>query len=299
MTRQRPVELEPGIAWFPTTTPTLPPATQTNSYALGAGEVLLVEPATPYADEQRAWIDWARGLASRGGKLVAIFVTHHHADHVGGAAVLGAELGLELWGHDETAARLPHLAFARRLSDHETITLRGPTTQRWHCLHTPGHAPGHLCLHERDRGICVVGDMVASEGTILIDPYEGNLGCYVKELRRLAELDCALALPAHGAPICPAFHPSDAHAHTPRRLLEHYVRHRLARERKVHAALETTMARHEAPATLDALLPLAYGDTPTAVWPLARLSLEAHLVELERQGSAERCEAGWFRRTGG
>ena len=33
---------------FAARTPTLPPATHTNSYALGAREVLLVEPATPY-----------------------------------------------------------------------------------------------------------------------------------------------------------------------------------------------------------------------------------------------------------
>ncbi|MCH7494106.1 cation:dicarboxylase symporter family transporter [bacterium] len=48
--------------------------------------------------------------------------------------------------------------------------LDGPTPQRWRCLHTPGHAPGHLCLFEPSLKVLVVGDMVASVGTILIDP---------------------------------------------------------------------------------------------------------------------------------
>ena len=53
---------------FPARTPTLPPATHTNSYALGGREVLLVEPATPYEDERREWLAWARAFASPGAR---------------------------------------------------------------------------------------------------------------------------------------------------------------------------------------------------------------------------------------
>ena len=38
----RPREVAPGVEVFPARTPTLPPATHTNSYALGGAEVLLV-----------------------------------------------------------------------------------------------------------------------------------------------------------------------------------------------------------------------------------------------------------------
>src|SRR5262252_54983 len=95
----RPRELANGLEMFPAKTPTLPPATHTNSYALGSGEVLLVEPATPYAEEQRAWADWVRALASRGRRAVAILVTHHHVDHVGGLDALTRELQLPVWMH--------------------------------------------------------------------------------------------------------------------------------------------------------------------------------------------------------
>jgi glyoxylase-like metal-dependent hydrolase (beta-lactamase superfamily II) len=99
----RPRELSRSIGMFAARTPTLPPATHTNSYALGGRDVLLVEPATPYPAEQRAWIAWARGLSSQGRKPVAIVATHHHADHVGGIDVIGRELGLPIWAHAETA----------------------------------------------------------------------------------------------------------------------------------------------------------------------------------------------------
>src|SRR3954470_18091891 len=95
----RPRELSSSLQLFAARTPTLPPATHTNSYALGGRDVLLVEPATPYDDERVAWLEWARGLASQGRRAVAIVATHHHPDHVGGATFLAETLGLPLWAH--------------------------------------------------------------------------------------------------------------------------------------------------------------------------------------------------------
>src|ERR1700734_2234809 len=122
----RPRELSRSISMFAARTPTLPPATHTNSYALGGRDVVLVEPATPYEGEQRAWIAWARGLASQGRTPVAIVATHHHADHVGGIDVLARELDLPVWAHAETAGRVPHVEVANRLEDGDAIVLEGP-----------------------------------------------------------------------------------------------------------------------------------------------------------------------------
>src|SRR6187455_3174572 len=102
----RPRELGPGLAAFPARTPTLPPATHTQSYALGGRDVLLVEPATPYEDEQREWIAWARQIGGTGRQILGIVLTHHHIDHVGGAVLLAKELGLPVWAHELTAAQV-------------------------------------------------------------------------------------------------------------------------------------------------------------------------------------------------
>jgi glyoxylase-like metal-dependent hydrolase (beta-lactamase superfamily II) len=265
----RPRELSRSVSVFPARTPTLPPATHTNSYALGARDVLLVEPATPDASEQREWIAWARALPSAGRTPVAIVLTHHHIDHVGGAGVLTRELGLPLWAHAETASRID-VPVDRTLADGDVLELAGPVPERWRVLHTPGHAPGHVCLLEEAEATVVVGDMVASVGTILIAPGDGDMIVYLQQLRRLAGLKARLALPAHGDPI-----------DEPTVLFDRYVAHRLMREARVLAAVA---ARGSAGGTEDELLAVAYDDVPPTTWPIAMLSLRAHLEKLVAEG---------------
>ena len=216
----RPRELASGLELFPVRTPTLLPATHTNSYALGGREVVLVEPSTPYEDERAAWVAWARGIASQGRTLVAILATHHHPDHVGGAEFLARELLLPVWTSEETAARVS-VRVTRILKEGDEIALEGPVPQKWRVMVTPGHAPGHVCLVEDASRTAIVGDMVASVGTILIARGDGDMRVYLRELARLGELNAALALPAHGEPV-------DA----PSALFAYYIQHRLKREKK-------------------------------------------------------------------
>lgn len=279
----RPRELSRSLAMFPAKTPTLPPATHTNSYALGGREVVLIEPATPYENEQREWMAWARALESAGRTLVAVVGTHHHEDHVGGIGTLARQLGVKVWLHEETKRRLPpNREEMVTFNDGDEFVLDGPVRERWTFLHTPGHAPGHLCLwNESDRTL-VVGDMVASTGTILIATGDGHMATYIRQLERLAGLGASLALPAHGDPI-------DA----PTVLFEKYVKHRAMREAKVLAAVARTGREG---GDVAELLPDAYDDTPLSAFPFAKKSLEAHLEKLVEEGRVERVE-GRYRTT--
>ena len=274
-----------SVQLFRARTPTLLPATHTNSYALGTRDVVLVEPATPFEDEQREWLTWARAQSGQGRNLVGIVLTHHHLDHVGGAEVFARELGLPIWAHEWTAGYFakdrPDLVVSRHLREGEPIVLDGPRPERWDVLHTPGHAAGHVTLHSKDTSTLIVGDMVASVGTILIAKRDGgHMATYLRELERLQHLNAKLALPAHGDPIA-----------NPSALFEHYIRHRLKREGVVLAALTAKTSA----LTLDELLPQAYADVDPAIFPIARLSLEAHLEKLVEDGVVREEDGGRFR----
>ena len=268
--RDRIQQVAPTIQMLPVRTPTLPPATHTNTFLVGTKEAVVVEPATPYREEQDVMIEWVHRARLKGVEPVAILATHHHPDHVGGAMALRERLGLPLWAHAMTAQRLDGIVEIDMLiQDGERIVLGGPTPTALTALHTPGHAPGHLCFTDEASNIMIAGDMVASVGTIIVEPTDGDMLLYLESLRNMAALEPSALLPAHGDVI-----------RQPQALLSFYIEHRLMRETKV---LESLRARGK-PSRPRHLVAQAYDDTPKALWPLALQSIEAHLIKLERDG---------------
>jgi len=272
------IELQQGIRMCPLRTPTLPPATHTHCYLLGNGELLVVDPGSPDPDEQARLLAQLQQLTAEGCRPVAIFLTHHHRDHVGGAEALRAALGLPIWAHPETAARFG--AVDRALRGGERIELAGAPPMAFEVIHTPGHAPGHLCLWHRASQALVCGDMLANGSTIIIDPPDGNMGQYLEALGRLRDLPTGALYPAHGAPL--------AHG-TPK--LDAYIAHRLARIEALAAAL----GPH--PRTLAELVAQTYRDVPEALWPLAERSALASLEYLASRGRAARQGDAFARQT--
>ncbi len=264
----------PDVARIPLRTPTLPPAVTTNHYLVGDVRAVLVDPATPHLRSQRSLRAivalWQREVAP----VTALFLTHHHRDHIGAAATLRDQLGLPIWAHAATAALLPGLV-DRHVADGEPVATSAEGD--WLARHTPGHAPGHLVVHGPKGGM-IVGDMVAGQGSILIDPSDGHMGDYLDSLRRMAALEPRWLGPAHGPVL-----------RDPAAVIQGYVSHRLAREAAVVQALSATARPAEA------LLSAAYADTPRRLWPLALRAMRAHLAWLEAQGLAEQPAPGRWR----
>lgn len=264
--------LHPRVHALAVRTPTLPPATHTNAYLVGDETCLLIEPATPYDDELARFVAWVHRHQAVGRRPLAIALTHHHVDHVGGALVLSRALNLPIWAHAETAARV-EVPIDRHLVDGEVLSLGERNPTEIEVLHTPGHAPGHLCFLERASKLLVCGDMVAGVGSILIEPGDGDMVQYLDSLQRMANHAPEGLLPAHGPPI------ADAQGK-----LKAYRAHRLMREDKVLAALSAA----EGWVSVESLLPVAYDDTPRTLWPLAARAAAAHLLKLVHDGRALR-----------
>lgn len=256
-----PLEIADGIALLSLRTPTLPPATATNTALVGGRRLAVIEPASPHPEEQ-ALLEAAIGArVDAGAEVVAILVTHHHGDHIGHAAALRDRLGAPLFAHPATAARVP-FAVDRHLLDGDVLDLGDDFALT--ALHTPGHAPGHLVLHERRSGVAYAGDLVAGVGTILVDPGDdGDMAAYLDSLARIADLAPRRLIPSHG-PILD----------DPVAALRRTIDHRRMREIRILGALD------RGPSGRDDLLAEVYEGTPTALWPLARLALEAHLKKL-------------------
>lgn len=262
------IPVAPGIRVLALRTPTLPPAAHTNTYLVGPerGPQLVVDPGSPYPEEQAALETVLAEDATAGRPLAMVLLTHHHGDHVGGAAALAARWGVPVAAHPATARRLAgKVRVDRELHD-------GDVVDGILCLHTPGHAEGHLCFEH--AGAIIAGDMVAGLGWILIDPSEGDMAEYLASLRRLLARDASVLLPAHGPAIT-----------DPAARMNEYLAHRIAREDRVVAALAA-----RASASIEEMVPEVYSDTPRPMWPLAARVLRAHLVKLVREGRAREVE---------
>jgi endoribonuclease LACTB2 len=252
-------------------TPTLPPAEHTNAYLLGPSDgrapLVLVDPGTPYPEEQQRLDLVLEAERAAGRQLTAVWLTHHHGDHVGGATHLAARWNVPICAHPVTARLLaPRVKVTEALVPGRTRV----GELEVELLHTPGHAEGHLCFAVPSSGATLVGDMVAGLGTILIDPDEGDMAAYLDSLRLLEASSPGALLPAHGPTI-----PDGVGK------LRSYQSHRLMREQKIADVL----AAHPG-ATAQALVPHAYADTPPLFWPLAVRSTLAHLKKLAAERRA-------------
>lgn len=113
------------------------------------GQALVVDPGD--AGVVKTW------LTQEGLHLAAILITHHHADHTAGLAVLKADYGCPVWGPAEDILGVDY-----PLSEDGQIVI--PPFGRFHALLTPGHTRGHLCYWQEDEGLLFSGDTLFSAG---------------------------------------------------------------------------------------------------------------------------------------
>ncbi|WP_219465630.1 MBL fold metallo-hydrolase [Nonomuraea rhizosphaerae] len=109
----------------------------------------------------------ARAIADRVGErtVKAIVCTHAHNDHINAARELADLTGAPIRLHPADQVLWDQVYGAevayRPLADGEEIKVGDVTLE---VLHTPGHAPGAVCLHCPDLGVLFSGDTLFKGG---------------------------------------------------------------------------------------------------------------------------------------
>ncbi|RKN11425.1 MBL fold metallo-hydrolase [Streptomyces radicis] len=100
-----------------------------------------------------------------GRRLLAIVSTHAHNDHVNAAPALAERTGAPVLLHPDDLPlwKLTHpdRAPEGELADGQVITVAGTALT---VLHTPGHAPGAVCLYAPALGTVFTGDTLFAGG---------------------------------------------------------------------------------------------------------------------------------------
>ncbi|HEY0762393.1 MAG TPA: MBL fold metallo-hydrolase [Pyrinomonadaceae bacterium] len=267
----RRITFRPNYICFPVRTPTRPPATHTCCYLVhNSKEILVFDPGSPYEDEQQALASCLDEMIGEGRRVREIIITHLHPDHVGGVNALKAHLGgtVPIAAHAKTAATLADIHVDRLIEDNDLLTLVGEPQITLRALHTPGHALGHLCFHDADRGVLLSGDNIVGVGSVLIDPPEGNMRIYLDSLERMRSLpNLSVLLGGHGPAVA-----------TPYQKIDEYISHRLERERNI---LEAVRAGATTPKEIVAHV---YTDVSPKAYGMAERAVIAHLEKLKDDG---------------
>ncbi|WP_163540905.1 MBL fold metallo-hydrolase [Occultella kanbiaonis] len=170
----------------------------TNSYLLrepGSTEVLVVDPgpldpADRAYPEHLAHLDRVRARAEAdGGRVAAIWLTHHHLDHVGAAERLAELTGAPVRGAGRGAP----------FTDGESVRLGGLDV----VVHlAPGHTADSVLFRLPAEALLLSGDTLLGRGTTVIMWPDGDLGAYLETLAAIAaDIDAGLVsriAPGHG-----------------------------------------------------------------------------------------------------
>lgn len=273
----------------------------TGTYIVGAGpagssRVAVIDPGPQLDSHRNALVQ-----ALDGSKVVAILVTHCHADHSPLAAWLKEHTGAPTVGFgphprlddpdaddpitgdddspfDPTAAEpaVEQPAVIEESTDYdfhpdlvvgdgEVAAVGDGWTIR--AVHTPGHTSNHLCFEYDAEQALFTGDHIMGWSTTVIGPPDGDMRAYFDSLRKVQARDDATFWPTHGSPVT-----------EPRPFLRAFLAHRLEREAQVLAAVRSGRT------TIADMVEVLYANVRKELHKPAARSVLAHLVKLVDDG---------------
>lgn len=149
-------------------------------------------------------------IKKHGVNLTKIFLTHHHFDHVNAADSVKTGTGARIICHKDSVLHLQGEASHDDLIDDNDILKIGEISVR--CIHTPGHAPGSICLIVNEKYL-ITGDTLFIGNCGRADLPGSNPEELFNSLQKIKELDGNLI-------VCPGHH----YGSTPMRTLAEEIK---------------------------------------------------------------------------
>jgi|TARA_B110000881_G_scaffold200665_1_gene199195 glyoxylase-like metal-dependent hydrolase (beta-lactamase superfamily II) len=232
----------------------------TNTYLVGNNNVTVVDPG-PALDSH------IEAIVKASDSIKQIIVTHTHPDHSPGVKLLQEAIDVPAYGliTDTTKDQDKTFSPEKLLSDGDVLEEEEYSIE---VIHTPGHASNHLCYLLKEEGLIFTGDHIMNGSTVVISPPDGNMKHYIQSLEKLKNYDLKTIAPGHGELM-----------KDPQLVAEWIIKHRLEREKKVSDAL-----REAGEGTPDSLVNKVYDDVDSSLFPIAKWSLQAHLLKLADDG---------------
>lgn len=150
----------------------LPVLTDNYCYVIESGDHIAVVDPGEHAPVMR-WLG--------GRDLHTILLTHHHGDHIGGAAELKMQTGARVIGPAADAHRIPGMDVT--ISDGDTVRIGSCELA---VIATPGHTLGHACYHDAANRIVFTADTLFSLGCGRL--FEGTATQMWDSLQKIAAL---------------------------------------------------------------------------------------------------------------
>ena len=125
---------------------------ESNGYVISTkekGSCYIIDPGY----EPKKFIDF---VEKEGLTLLGVILTHHHHDHVGGAAEIRDYRGAPVMMH-ETDAHVYKGEADRQLKDGDVLDLDGEALK---IFHTPGHTRGSVCILSEKSKVVFTGDTI-------------------------------------------------------------------------------------------------------------------------------------------
>ncbi len=262
MTPEVPSALSPLIRRVVANNPSLMTGPGTNTYLVGIDEVAVIDPGPDVAKHVESIV----GAAMRD-RVKWVLLTHTHPDHWPAADRIRKKTGAVVGAFGKIPkADEVDLELDLVLDDGDTID---GTEFRLEAVHTPGHAPNHLCFFLDEERALFTGDHVLNGTTTVVNPQRGgDMVEYLASLERLRKIKrVARICPGHGDVM-----------DDPAAVLEEYVAHRKLRERQIMRLLA------KGPAKIPEVVATLYVDTPEGLLEMAGHQVHAHLLKLKAEG---------------